>query len=193
MKPVAVFQHTEVGAPGAVLPTLEALGREGEAECASAGSGCGRRSCTMRAERYDLPLRIVVEEPVRGLTLALQQGSAGKATLLPPARASSSAVTFELEVTVDGSLPDGRPRLLGALVQGPPDARFVYLAVGKRAGQVESPWDGRVKVPLGGLGRDHIEQLPPGGRLVARIAGQSSKGAPALASVRLLPPGWSAQ
>lgn len=28
MKPIAVFQHTEVGAPGAVLPILEALGRE---------------------------------------------------------------------------------------------------------------------------------------------------------------------
>lgn len=28
MKPIAVFQHTEVGAPGAVVPILEALGRE---------------------------------------------------------------------------------------------------------------------------------------------------------------------
>jgi len=30
MKPIAVFQHTEVGAPGAVLPILGALGREVE-------------------------------------------------------------------------------------------------------------------------------------------------------------------
>lgn len=147
----------------------------------------------MRTERFDLPLCIVVEEPVRGLALALQRGQASKATLLPPARNSLAAVAFELEVTVDGSLSDGRPRLLGPFVQGPPDARFVYLAVGKRAGQVESPWDGRVKVPLGGLDWDQIEELPPKGRLVARIAGQSSKGGPTLASVRLLPPGWVAQ
>lgn len=147
----------------------------------------------MRAERFDLPLCIVVEEPVRGLALALQRGQAGKATLLPPARNSLAAVAFELEVTVDGSLSDGRPRLLGPFVQGPPDARFVYLAVGKRAGQVESPWDGRVKVPLGALGWDRIEELSPKGRLIARIAGQSSKGGPALASVRLLLPGWAAQ
>lgn len=147
----------------------------------------------MRTERFDLPLCIVVEEPVRGLALALQRGQAGKATLLPPARNASAAVAFEFDVTVDGSLPDGRPRLLGPFVQGPPDARFVYLAVGKRAGQVESTWDGRVKVPLGGLGWDQIEGLPPKGRLVARIAGQSPKGGPALASVRLLPPGWAAQ
>jgi hypothetical protein len=147
----------------------------------------------MRTERFDLPLRIVVEEPVRGLTLALQRGQAGKAALLPPASTSTAATAFELEVTVDGSLPDGRPRLLGPFVQGPPDARFVYLAVGKRAGQAASPWDGRVKVPLGGLGWDQIEELPPKGRLVARIAGQSPKGGPALASVRLLPRGWAAQ
>jgi hypothetical protein len=147
---------------------------------------------TVTTERLDLPLRIVVEEPVRGLALALQRGQAGKATLLAPASNSSAAVRFDLEVTVDGSLPDGRPRLLGPFVQGPPDARFVYLAVGKRAGQVESPWDGRVKVPLGGLAWEHIEALPPNGRLVARIAGQSPKGGPALASVRLLPPGWAA-
>jgi len=147
----------------------------------------------MRTERFDLPLCIVVEEPVRGLALALQRGQAGKATLLPPARDALAAVAFELEVTVDASLPDGRPRLLGPFVQGPPGARFVYLAVGRRAGQVESPWDGRVKVPLGGLGWDQIEELSPKGRLVARIAGQSPKGGPALASVRLLLPGWAAQ
>jgi hypothetical protein len=147
----------------------------------------------MRTERFDLPLCIVVEEPVRGLALALQRGQAGKATLRAPARSSLAAVAFELEVTVDGSLSDGRPRLLGPFVQGPPDARFVYLAVGKKAGQVEAPWDGRVKVPLGGVGWNRIEEVPPDGRLVARIAGQSSKGGPALASVRLLPPGWRAQ
>ena len=145
----------------------------------------------MRTERLGLPLGIVVEEPVSGLVLALQRGQSDKATLLPPARNSSAAVAFELEVTVDGSLPDGRPRLLGPFVQGPPGARFVYLAVGKRAGQAESPWDGRVKVPLGGLDWKQIEALPPKGRLVARIAGQSPRGGPALASVQLLRPGWT--
>ena len=74
----------------------------------------------MRTERFDLPLCFVVEEPVRGLALALQRGQAGKATLLPPARNSPAAAAFELEATVDGRLSDGRPRLLGPFVQGPP-------------------------------------------------------------------------
>lgn len=145
----------------------------------------------MPSERVELPIRIMVEDPVPGLTLALQRGSAAKAELVLPARASAEATVFDLDVTIDGSLPDGRPRLLGPCVQGPPAARFVYIAVGSYAGQADAAYSGRIKVPLGDLGPEAIAALPPGGRLVARIAGRSPKGGPALASVRLLPPGWA--
>ena len=145
----------------------------------------------MRPEQFELPIRIVVEDPVPGMAIALQRGQAAKAELVAAASRSADAAVFDLEVTVGGRLPDGRPRLLSLYVQGPPDARFVYLCVGKYAGQADSEWAGRVKVPLGGLGGDQIKALPPGARLAARIAGQSPKGGPALASVRLLPPGWT--
>ena len=146
----------------------------------------------MRAERFELPIRIVVENPVPGLAIVLQRGQAAKATLVPPAGRSAEAVTFDLEVMVDGRLPSGRPRLLGPCVHGPPEARFVYLCVGRYAGQADSEWAGRVKVPLAGLGWDEIDALTSGGRLLARIAGRSPKGGPALASVQLLAPGWAA-
>jgi Family of unknown function (DUF5990) len=133
----------------------------------------------------------VVADPVPGLAIVLQRGQAAKVSGVAPASRSADSVVFDLGVTVNGALPDGRPRLLGPFVQGPPDARFVYLIVGKYAGQADSEWAGRVKVPLGGLGWAQIEALAPGGRLVARIAGQSPKGGPALASVKLLPPGWA--
>ena len=144
----------------------------------------------MRPERFVLPIRIVVVDPVPGLSIALQRGQAAKAELIPPASQSSEAVVFDIEVTVDGRLADGRPRLLGPAVQGPPKARFVYLAVGTYAGQTASSWGGRIKVPLGGLPRDQMDALAPGQRLVARIAGRSPKGGPSLASVQLLAPGW---
>jgi hypothetical protein len=148
----------------------------------------------MRPDRFELPLRIVVEDPVPRLTLALQKGQAAKASLAPPTRRSAQAVVFDLEVTVDGGLPDGRPRLLGPFVQDLPGARFVYLSVGRYAGQADAAWAGRVKVPLGDIGWPMIEALGPSGpRLAARIAGRSPKGGPALASVRLLPPGWAEQ
>jgi hypothetical protein len=147
--------------------------------------------CAVKPDRFELQIRIVVEDPVPGLAMALQRGRAAKAELVPPSSRLVEAVTFDLEVTVDGHLPDGRPRLLGPYVQGPPEARFFYLSVGKYAGQVDSEWGGRVKVPLGGLGWDEIGTLPSGDHLVARIAGRSPKGGPALASVHLLSPGWT--
>jgi len=145
----------------------------------------------MQPKRFELAIRIVVVDPVPGLAIALQRGKAAKATLVPPTSRAPDAVIFDLEVTVDGRLQDGRPRLLGPCVQGPPEARFVYLPVGKYAGQADSEWGGRVKVPLDSLCWDQIQLLLPGARLAARITGQSPKGGPALASRRLLPPGWT--
>ena len=144
----------------------------------------------MRAERFDLPLRIVMEDPVPGVAIALQRGASAKAELVGPVGRSPSALAFELEISVEGSLPDGRPRLLGPYVQGPPAARFVYLCVGQAAGQPGSPWTRRVKVPLGALSWALIEALGPGGRLEARIGGKARDGGPACASVPLLGPGW---
>ena len=144
----------------------------------------------MGLERFELPIRIVVEDPIPRLTIVLQRGAAAKATLIPPTIRSMATVAFDLAVTVDGHLADGRPRLLGHSVQGPPDARFVYLVVGRHAGQADSEWGGRVKVRLSGLGWEQIEALPTGCRLVARIPGRSPKGGPALASLPPLPPGW---
>ena len=146
----------------------------------------------MRPDRHELPLRIVMEDPVPGVAIAIQKGASGKAELVPPAAVSAGALVFELEVQVAGSLPDGRPRFLGPFVQGPPQARFVYLCVGQAAGQAGSPWLRRVKVPLGAIDWAQIEPLAPGARLVARIAGKARDGGPACATVPILPPGWSA-
>ena len=146
----------------------------------------------MRADRFDLPLRIVVDDPVPGVTLALQRGAAAKAALEPPATAAASAMAFEFDVVVEGALPDGRPRLLGPCVQGPPGERFAYLCVGQMAGQSGSEWSRRVKVPLHGLSWSLIESLAPGQRLEAHIASRGKDGTPACASVKLLPPGWRA-
>ena len=145
----------------------------------------------MRPDRFALPLRIVVTDPLPGLALALQRGSTAGAELVPPVASSAAAVAFDLEVIVDGALPDGRPRFLGPEVQGPPAERFVYLCVGRMAGQADSDWAGRVKVPLGGITWPTIEGLPPGRRIEGRIPGRGRKGGPALATVPILPPGWT--
>ena len=141
----------------------------------------------MHPDRIALPLRIVVQDPLPGLAIALQRG---KAELVGRAQSDSEALAFDFGVEVEGALADGRPRILGPHVQGPPTERFVYLCVGRNAGQAASPWGGRVKVPLGGLSWALIESLPDAGRLEGRIGGRGRKDGPALATVQILAPGW---
>jgi hypothetical protein len=144
----------------------------------------------MADDKRTLAARIVMEDPLPGVTFAVQRGAAARAQLLEAVVASSRPLHFDIDLLVDGSLPDGRPRLTGPFVQGPPQARFVYLCVGEAAGQVGSEWRRRVKVPLGGLSWALIRSVPQGGRVEARIAGRARDGGPACASVPLLPPGW---
>ena len=140
----------------------------------------------MRAERFDLPLRIVVADPFPGLALTVQRGASGKAALVAPVAESAEALTFDLEVTVDGALADGRPRFMGPYVQGPPAERFVHLCVRQDGG---GPI-GRMKVPLRDLDWPLIEARPPARRIEGRVSGRGSNGKPALATVPILPPGW---
>ncbi len=138
-------------------------------------------------ERFELPLRIVVDDPVPGFFMAMQRGATAKAELLPPARQSATALTFDLSVTVDGALKNGQPRLLGPCVQGPPEARFVYLCIHRML----PSWSARVKVPLKALTWADIEALKPAERLCAHYNGQGRNGLPACATVPLRPPGWA--
>ena len=141
-------------------------------------------------KELELPLRIVMEDPVPGVTIALQRGLSGKAELIGPVSSSPEALVFEFDINLRGATADGTPRLLGPFVQGPPTARFVYLNSGAAAGQAGTTWQRRAKVPLSGLSWALIDALPPGVRLEARIAGKSRDGGPACASVPLLAPGW---
>ncbi|MEO9132090.1 MAG: DUF5990 family protein [Sphingomonas sp.] len=146
----------------------------------------------MRAETFELRLRVVMEHPPAGAVIALQRGASGKAELIGPVSASPEAFVFDFAVTVSGAGPDGGPRFLGACVQGPLGGRFVYLNSGRYAGVPGATGGRRAKVPLGGISWALIEAVPAGERLTAHIAATARDGGVACASVPLLPPGWRA-
>ena len=144
----------------------------------------------MAADGIELALRIVIDNPVPGVALALQKGKSGAEQLIAPASVTAEAATFDLTVTASQGKTGPTPRLLGPFVQGAPDGRFVYVNIGAYAGDPNSPWARRAKIPLTGLTWPLIETLKPGERLEARIAGRDRKGEPACASLPLLSPGW---
>ena len=144
----------------------------------------------MVADRRDLALRIVIVDPVPSVALALQRGKSGSEELIAPSGASAEAISFDFTVVVASSDLNQAPRLLGPFVHGPPDKRFVYVSIGRYAGDAASPWARRAKIPLTGLTWALIDAVQAGGRLEARIAGRARDGSPACASLALLPPGW---
>lgn len=137
----------------------------------------------------ELPLRITVVRPPSGVTFCLQRG---KGELAPPTQASEEQISFDFTVRIGGNRPDGMPNLLGAFAQGPPASRFVYVNSGTLAGQADSCWTRRAKVPLTSISWELIEQAlsTPDAVLEARIAGTGRDGGPACATVPILDGGW---
>jgi hypothetical protein len=142
-------------------------------------------SMTQKHAADELRLRIVVVRPPADVQFQLQRGTRD---LEPPARSTAAALTFECSVRA-GRRPDGAPNFLGPYTQGPPDARFIYVNSGTLAGQPESCWTRRVKVPLAGITWELIQRARrTGGVLEAAIDGTGRDGGPACATVPLRTP-----
>ena len=131
--------------------------------------------------------RIVVRDPLPGVELRLQRG---RDELVPPVERTAEATTFEFRLDADVGV-DGGVRLRGPEVQGPREKRFVYVNAGTYAGQHDSPWGVRAKVPLTGL-RAAVAAASgrPGVVIEGTIDGRGRGGGPAAATVALLGGGW---
>lgn len=139
----------------------------------------------------ELRLRIVLESPPIGVDFGLQQGKGNAYRTVQTQRSQGADLRFEGMVTAKGDRNDGPPNFLGPLTQGPPDGRFLYIDVGKLAGQRDSEWERRIKVPLGGITWAMIEEVSADPELVleARLPGTGRDGGPSCATVQPVS-GW---
>jgi hypothetical protein len=133
----------------------------------------------------ELRLRIVLERPPAGVDFGLQQGKGADYRTVQTQRSSGDDLRFEGSVTAKGDRDGGPPNFLGPLIQGPPGGRFLYIDVGTLAGQRDSMWERRIKVPLGGITWEMIEEVSADPDLVleARLAGTGRDGGPSCATV----------
>lgn len=143
----------------------------------------------IRPARVPLPLRIVIRDPVPGVALALQSG---RFDLVMPTSVTASAVTFDFAVEAGRQGVDGPVVCYGPFTQGPPAGRFVYITVGTRAGQPNSPWERRAKVPLQGITPELLDRAVarPGSVLEVSFGGKGRDGSPVCATVKLPPDAW---
>jgi hypothetical protein len=131
--------------------------------------------------RHEVPFRITVTKPLMGVAMLVQRG---RDELLPPAKVSDEAISFEFDLTVDVS--GNTLNFLGKYSQGPKNERFVYVNSGKHAGQNNTIWDRRAKISLKSITREQIENVlsSSGSRLETTMNGVGRDGGPTCASVK---------
>jgi hypothetical protein len=128
-----------------------------------------------------LTLRIVIEQPPAGVDFALQKGSGSAYEPVQKQRSDGNDVSFEFQPSIREGISDSMAAMGGPFVQGPPKQRFVYVDIGTAAGQHDSCWTRRMKIPLEGI---PAKMLRSGGVLEARVPGTDRKGGPTCATVK---------
>jgi hypothetical protein len=127
-----------------------------------------------------LTLRIILEKPPLAVLYGLQQGSGNRYETIQKQQSDGSDLTFECTVTVK-SAKDGSPDFGGPFVQGKPGERFIYIDIGKLAGQEGPAWERRLKVPLRGITTEMVVQERI---LQTRVPGTGKDGTPTCATVK---------
>ena len=131
--------------------------------------------------KHDIPFRIVVTDPLPGVTMRVQRG---RNELLSPANSTARSISFDFDITVDVS--DSGLNFLGKFAQGPKDARFVYVNSGEMAGQTGTCWSRRAKLSLMTITKEQIETVlnKSGSRIETTMHGVGRDGGPTCASVK---------
>lgn len=132
----------------------------------------------------ELNFRIVLVSPPPGVDYGLQKGGGNDYEVTQKQRSKTGDLQFEFGARVkDGK--DGSPVFLGPYVQGPPQERFVYLDIGTYAGQTDTHWSRRLKVPLRGITWDLVKQSSkPSHVLETHVPGTGKDGSPSCATVK---------
>lgn len=137
----------------------------------------------------DLQFRIILERPPRGVLYGLQKGSGGEYETVEKQLSKGNDLRFEFAVRVKEN-KEGSPNFLGAFTQGPASGRFIYLNIGTSAGQTNTPWSRRLKVPLRDIKWETLRKVTASQLLETRVAGTAPDGSPTCATVKPFS-GWN--
>jgi hypothetical protein len=136
--------------------------------------------------KITVPLRIVLVAPPPGVDFGIQEGKGNDYKTISIQRSKSGNLVLECTINVRGNRDGGPPSFSGPISQGPPTGRFIYIDIGKSAGQFDSCWQRRIKIPLEGITWDRIDSVleKPKRFLQATIPGTGKDGGPSCATVR---------
>jgi hypothetical protein len=122
----------------------------------------------------EITLRLTIADPVEGVRYSLQDQ---KGAPVDGVRAGDGPLSLDVPAKLN---PDGR--LAGPFVRREGrERRFVYIAIGRQAGDVMTSWSRRAKIDIHDI---PASLLQPGARLEVVLPGRAKDGGPACATVR---------
>ncbi|MEO6456577.1 MAG: DUF5990 family protein [Ginsengibacter sp.] len=133
----------------------------------------------------ELSVRIILESPPTGVDFGIQKGSGNKYETILKQRSSENDIIFEFTISVK----DGKTssyNFTGPYVQGPITGRFIYVDIGTAAGQVNSEWTRRLKIPLRDISSETVKQILANSSFIleTKVPGSGKDGSPNCATVK---------
>ena len=129
-------------------------------------------------------IRVIVERPPADVDFGVQEGHGNDYKTVQTQRWKKQDLRFEFPIRVKES-KDGQPNFVGPFAQGPANKRFIYLDIGIYAGQTNTPWSRRLKIPLTGITWRMIEQASDASSVIeTRVPGTDRDGGPSCGTVK---------
>ena len=134
---------------------------------------------------HDLPIRIILESPPTGVDFGVQKGKGNQYETIQKQRSNNNDLSFEFKISVNES-QTSLPNFTGPYVQGPLNERFIYIDIGTYAGQIDSAWSRRLKIPLRDISSDTIKLLLTDSSFIleTKVPGTGKDGGPNCATVK---------
>jgi len=141
----------------------------------------------------EITLQIILTRPTPDVLYALQKGSGNNYETVQKQMAASDDLSFKFTIKVKGDRSkDKLPKFSGSYVQGPSDNKFVYIDIGTYAGQTNTIWSRRLKIPLTGITWEDIDSLTRNQNSImeTHVPGTGKDGGPNCATVKPFE-GWN--
>jgi hypothetical protein len=136
----------------------------------------------------ELALHIIITKPPPNVEFGLQKGAGSNYETVQKQKAKPHEnLSFKCPIKIKGERSkDHSPKFSGPFVQGNQPDKFVYIDIGTYAGQADSIWSRRLKIPLTGITWNIIEQIDSDDKLIleSRVPGTGKDGGPNCATVK---------
>ena len=133
----------------------------------------------------EITLQIILIKPTTEVVFGLQKGSGNNYETVQNQIPGSNDLIFKFTINVKGDRSkEKHPKFSGIFVQGPSDNKFVYIDIGTYAGQADTIWSRRLKIPLTGITWKDIDALSTDSVLQTSVPGTGKDGGPNCATVK---------